>query len=213
MGDARSLITIHFRRGLTQQAGSADVLESLHPDDLKDVDSVVVAVEPTDATSMSAYERGVPADERVGTRARLLLDRSSGMRLEVAGASRTRVEGLSSQLTEILGRGRGARYEVAAWGAGWVLVGTGLFLGPFIAQWLGYADEDDKLTLGEIVGMVLGGAVPLSLVAGYLWLFPALEILAEADRSRYRRFRSFLYVALVLPVFALAIPFVWRVLT
>jgi hypothetical protein len=126
-----------------------------------------------------------------GLRATIHLERNSpALTVEVVGEDRTRVEGLTSQLEELLRRGKQRPASNNSVG------GLGLFLCLSIAifgviAWsaLEPRDAEGIQTPAEAVALFLTLAGALSSFFVVLWLLPALQLLKPGEQSRWRRFR------------------------
>jgi hypothetical protein len=123
-----------------------------------------------------------------GMRATIHFERHSPvLTVEVSGEDRTRVEGLMSQLDDLLSKGRQPLGEQSIQGIavialfGMVIAGARTMValqGPRAGAGVGGA-------LGILVILVLG----FSVLFGIAWLFPALELLEPGVPTRAKRFR------------------------
>jgi len=136
----------------------------------------------------------------------------SGVGIEVEGGEHVRVEGLASQLREILkpGAPRWIPFEPLLFStiAGVALLIAGLFLGKYIPSWIGRSDGrpgDPARIAGEVTGVVLAIAAAISLVVA----LPTVEILGEGEASRARRLRKVMGAAITAVALAVLAAFLF----
>jgi hypothetical protein len=127
-----------------------------------------------------------------GLRATIHVERDSpALTMEIVGEDRTRVEGLASQLEELLRRGKQRpSSNNAVGGLGLLLCFTMVFLGVFI--WRAFDTTSSEVgidTPAEFAALILILFVALGSFAAVLWLLPALQLLRPGEQTRLRRFR------------------------
>jgi hypothetical protein len=188
-------VELDDRHGMTESTSSVDALTARHPTELADLESIAITVK-TDTLAWIKEHRGEGgkrvAEVPVGP-VRIRVS-NLGTTLAVSGDDRTRVEGLSRQLVDVLGRAAtnwpGFPRD-AFFGVGAVLFTLGILLALLVGRWLDLIGRSpDRLALDEtivlIIGAVVGGLIGF---AGW-WLFPEVEILDEGGVGRARRFRT-----------------------
>jgi hypothetical protein len=126
-----------------------------------------------------------------GLRATIHVERDSpSLTVEVVGEDRTRVEGLTSQLEELLRRGaQRPRSDETLLGVGIGVCFATLFIGIFV--WRTF-DPTERIVIDTPIEylyliLILFGSVG-SLLA-VLWLMPGLQLLKPGEPTRLRRFR------------------------
>lgn len=123
-----------------------------------------------------------------GTRATIHVERQPpAMTVEVTGDDRTRVEGLISQLDELLHRGR---QPLTANNIGGLLL---LSMIVFVSGGtLALMTLEGNFENWSRIGNVLLGVmilVAVAIIPAGFWLFPSLELLAPGIHTRAKRFR------------------------
>lgn len=120
--------------------------------------------------------------------------------LEVTGPDRAAVEGLYQRLGELLTRRQAFRRvaprTVAAIVAAPLAIVL-LVLGILIPRWIDSSLDNHRVDWQEGVGMLAGVAVTGAVVAAAVWLYPAMQLLEDGDRSRAERFRGLLVATIV----------------
>jgi hypothetical protein len=129
---------------------------------------------------------------RRGLRATIHIERDSpALTVEVVGENRTRVEGLTSQLEEALGRGKQRPgSNTAVGGLGLLLCLSIVVLGVFL--WRVFYPTGGQIgidTPAEFAALVLILFGALGSFGAALWLLPALQLLKPGEQTRLRRFR------------------------
>lgn len=193
-------VTIEFQNDLIERTGNLASLENLHRDEVRDIEDVTIEVEPSREAWQEVMEEHILRDEPrppapTGD-VRIRVWRSSGVRAEVRGDERERVEGLALRLQGILGRGaptvvRWDRWFIAFAAAG-ILINVGIFLGPIVPRWWGIASRNGKWETGEVVGLLVGPILGLLMALAIWYVFPNVEILDDGELSRFRRLRALL---------------------
>jgi hypothetical protein len=127
-----------------------------------------------------------------GLRATIHVERDSpALTIEVVGEDRTRVEGLISQLDELLRKGwqrpGGANVE----GGLAFLLGFGVAIADYLI-WRALAGSESTAgidTPAESLAMVLLLSTTIGTIFAVLWLLPGLQLLKPGEQTRLRRFR------------------------
>jgi hypothetical protein len=123
-----------------------------------------------------------------GLRATIHLERQQPAgTVEVSGDDRTRVEGLISQLGDLLGRGK---QRLGVIGTNVLIVGS---IVTVVLLWVSVtAPLDRKGPTPPLVAVALVALLILAVVGvgyGGSWLLPSLELLVPGAQARLRRFR------------------------
>jgi hypothetical protein len=123
-----------------------------------------------------------------GTRVTIHVEREPpAMTVEVSGEDRTRVEGIISQLDDLLRRGAQRLTKRTIEGI-LVLSAFALPIGVAGAIQLIEGNPRTYSTTGSVVA-VSAVLVAVGMAAGGIWLFPSLELLQPGTQTRVRRFR------------------------
>jgi hypothetical protein len=156
----------------------------------------------TDATTPDALETEIDSRDltlirsirievgaKRGMRATIHVERQSpALTVEVSGEDRTRVEGLISQLDDLLGRGRQPLGEESVRAlAGLALIAV-IIGGAGVVRAL-QGPRASLSTLTAIIAVPTILVLAIGAVFGVAWLFPGLELLEPGARTRTRRFR------------------------
>lgn len=135
---------------LTEHTNTLETVTKLHRNELRGVRAIWIEVE---------------ANPRQYGVVRIRLTEGGGLTLEVWGEDRNSVEGLTQRLVEILGRGAPRLHRVDMGLVAFLLIlpllVLPLWLGPAVTQWLGAAEENDRLEGWEWAGIAVGVAVAL----------------------------------------------------
>ena len=127
-----------------------------------------------------------------GLRATIHVERDSpALTVEVVGEDRTRVEGLTSQLDELLRKGLQRPGGTNTEGGLAFLLGFGVAIAGIIV-WRALAGSRSLSALdtpAEIAALVLLLVATIGTILGALWLTPGLELLKPGEQPRLRRFR------------------------
>jgi hypothetical protein len=127
-----------------------------------------------------------------GLRATIHVERASAvLTVEVTGEDRTRVEGLTSQLEELLRKGMQRPAGTNTPTAIGLILAFGVFIACFNI-WRALAGSESMREIDtpiDFVGVVLLLSATLGTVPAVLWLLPELQLLKPGDQPRLRRFR------------------------
>lgn len=227
--------TITYKSNLSQVAQGRELVADMHRADMAEIRQLWIEIKPNrDAyyaeaarlreqrltARLEAIERGeedpggdAPPERTPLISASVALRFSwggSGLRIEVRGPDRARVEGLYGRLVEILCK----RQAFRRFAPEWISV-SAVFFGPIfltlglsMTHWLHVARRDNKWEWQEIAAMAAGLVIGVVLPVIGGRLYPQLEIIEDADRTRAERFRAWFYgsvAAVALAVIASAI--------
>jgi hypothetical protein len=193
---AKVEVEVEDRSELTDKQPNTAPLTSLHPSQLERVANVAITVtwDFDEWWEKHAAGKSGPSPPPPEDRVRITVTKYDTT-LNVYGDDRTRVEGLRQRLADVLGHGatNSPPFQrlwfmiVGSW-----LATVGFFMGFAVPRWLDLATRNNRWEAAEVVGMVLGIALPLLTATGAWWLFPPIELLDEGQAGRARRFRKWI---------------------
>jgi hypothetical protein len=135
----------------------------------------------------------IEVGSRRGLRATIHLERvSPALTVEVVGDDRTRVEGLTSQLEELLRKGRQSPGGNDIEKGIAVLVCFGVAIGG-VYVWRALANTGSRIeidTPAEYVSLLTLLATAFGALGAVFWLMPGLQLLRPGEQTRLRRFRG-----------------------
>jgi hypothetical protein len=192
----RLAIDVLSQRTRTEQPCHIQIVLPGRVTDADTPDALRTEIDTRDLTLIRTIRIEVGAKR--GTRATIHVERQPpAMTIEVTGDDRTRVEGLISQLDELLRRGR---QRLTVNNIGGLLVLSALvvvFGGGMLIQVVeGNPASLSRTATAFLVVVIL---VAVAMVPAGLWLFPGLELLGPGNQTRARRFR-FGIVAFVISI-------------
>jgi hypothetical protein len=146
----------------------------------------------------------------------LRLGARSGMRLAVQGLDRTRVEGLTSGLVNVLNRSATGPTNIPSGSTGFVLIFT--LMPAIIAFNFALIVSHPAPLHGHYywqLFIIPAGAalVVAALCVAFFWALPTVEILSSGERSRFQRYRAALYFWLVAIIAGVIATAIWAAIT
>jgi hypothetical protein len=171
-------------------------------------DALVTEIDTRDLTLVQSIR--VAVGDRRQPKATIHVERQSpAVTVEVVGESRTRVEGLTSQLEGVFDRGRQYLSPNALAGIALAFSTAVVVAGVFVLRALGLMGATAFSVGGLVLLLLVFGAVGLPY--GVNWLFPALELISVGSHTRARRFRLAIFAFVVSVVSSLAATLIYEV--